>query len=271
MSADDVSWWANWILVGALLVGVAATYAIVVSGNIKEANLKRELKEKDDALGAYKLTVEGKVADAKSEGIKAGEAAGNAMLRAAELEKQTAELTAENLALQKLMQPRRLPPSTALGLFPQFPDKRFPQEWARFNIVAPFKGTPVVIQSVPDFEAIKLAQDINGALIAFGWQSGIVLEAGTGVSPMWISEGLEITYPQNGRLREAAVALANALSIVGLTGPEGQPDLTARGYNVGADGNPVMRSVPHFQPARDTVVVLVGMKPIPALAGGAPK
>jgi hypothetical protein len=36
MSADDVSWWANWILVGALLVGVAATYAIVVSGNIKK-------------------------------------------------------------------------------------------------------------------------------------------------------------------------------------------------------------------------------------------
>ena len=56
MSADDVSWWANWILVGALMVGVAATYAIVVSGNIKEANLKRELKEKDDALETYKLT-----------------------------------------------------------------------------------------------------------------------------------------------------------------------------------------------------------------------
>jgi hypothetical protein len=43
MSADNVFWWANWILVGALLVGVGATYAIVVSGNLKEAALKREV------------------------------------------------------------------------------------------------------------------------------------------------------------------------------------------------------------------------------------
>ncbi len=99
MSADDVSWWANWILVGALLIGVAATYAIVVSGNIKEANLKRELKEKDDALEKYKLTVEGKVADAKSEGFKAGETAGNALVRAAELEKEAA---AARLETEKL-------------------------------------------------------------------------------------------------------------------------------------------------------------------------
>jgi hypothetical protein len=103
MSADDVSWWANWILVGALLVGVAATYAIVVSGNIKEANLKRELKEKDDALEKYKLTVEGKVADAKSEGIKAGETAGNALVRAAELEKEAAAARLETEKIKQLV------------------------------------------------------------------------------------------------------------------------------------------------------------------------
>ena len=65
MSADDVSWWANWILVGALLVGVAATYAIVVSGNIKEANLRRELKEKDERteeLKAANLKLEAQIA-----------------------------------------------------------------------------------------------------------------------------------------------------------------------------------------------------------------
>lgn len=43
MSADDIYTWANWILVGALVVGVLATYAIVVSGNIRDAALKREL------------------------------------------------------------------------------------------------------------------------------------------------------------------------------------------------------------------------------------
>jgi hypothetical protein len=43
MSADDIFTWANWILVGALVVGVIATYAIVVSGKIRDASLKREL------------------------------------------------------------------------------------------------------------------------------------------------------------------------------------------------------------------------------------
>jgi hypothetical protein len=112
MSADDVSWWANWILVGALLIGVVATYAIVVSGNIKEANLKRELKEKDDALTTYKLTVESNVADAKKEGIEAGKAAGDALLRAAALEKEAAEAKERaaklELELAKIKQPRLL-------------------------------------------------------------------------------------------------------------------------------------------------------------------
>ena len=44
ISADTVNAVANWILVAALILGVLATYAIVVSGNIKEQNLKRELR-----------------------------------------------------------------------------------------------------------------------------------------------------------------------------------------------------------------------------------
>ena len=45
MSADDVFFWANWALVAALVLGVLATYAVVVSGNIRDENLKRELAE----------------------------------------------------------------------------------------------------------------------------------------------------------------------------------------------------------------------------------
>jgi hypothetical protein len=44
-TAEVVSWWANWILVGALIVGVFATWAVVVSGNVKEVALKRELAD----------------------------------------------------------------------------------------------------------------------------------------------------------------------------------------------------------------------------------
>jgi hypothetical protein len=59
--ADVISWWANWILVGALVVGMLATYAIVVSGNVKEANLKRELAEQ------ARRTAEAELARAKIE------------------------------------------------------------------------------------------------------------------------------------------------------------------------------------------------------------
>jgi hypothetical protein len=35
--AEFISFWSNWILIGALIVGVVATYGIVVSGNVKES------------------------------------------------------------------------------------------------------------------------------------------------------------------------------------------------------------------------------------------
>jgi hypothetical protein len=44
-TAEAVSTWANWALVAALVAGVLATYAIVVSGNVKEANLKQRIAE----------------------------------------------------------------------------------------------------------------------------------------------------------------------------------------------------------------------------------
>jgi hypothetical protein len=42
-SADDVYFWAKWGLAGSLILGVVLTIAVIVSGNIKEATLKREL------------------------------------------------------------------------------------------------------------------------------------------------------------------------------------------------------------------------------------
>jgi hypothetical protein len=85
MSADQVYFWANWILVGALVLGLLSTYAIVVSGNIKEANLKRELKDKDTALEEYKVNAAQRIADANSAAEAAKEGAAKASERAAEL------------------------------------------------------------------------------------------------------------------------------------------------------------------------------------------
>jgi hypothetical protein len=76
--------WEQLMLFSLLLV--FATTAVVVILQ------RREAAEATRDLAQYKLTVEGKVADAKKEGIEAGKTAGDALLRAAELEKQAAQL-----------------------------------------------------------------------------------------------------------------------------------------------------------------------------------
>jgi hypothetical protein len=51
-TAELVSWLSNWTLVAALLIGVAATYFIVVSGNIKEAALKETVADSNKTTEA---------------------------------------------------------------------------------------------------------------------------------------------------------------------------------------------------------------------------
>lgn len=43
--AEFISFWANWLLICALIVGVIATFGIIVSSNVKEAALKRDVAE----------------------------------------------------------------------------------------------------------------------------------------------------------------------------------------------------------------------------------
>jgi hypothetical protein len=74
MSVDTVHSLANWFLLFSLILGVISTFAIVVSGNIKEDRLKAELAE--------------------------------ANARAAEANKRTEELRKQNLELEKAVAPR---------------------------------------------------------------------------------------------------------------------------------------------------------------------
>ena len=62
-SADDVYFWANWGLAGSLIFGVALTIAVIVSGNIKEAALKRELAASSERTAG----LEKEAADARLE------------------------------------------------------------------------------------------------------------------------------------------------------------------------------------------------------------
>jgi hypothetical protein len=211
MSADDVSWWANWILVGALMVGVAATYAIVVSGNIKEANLKRELKEKDDALETYKLTVDGKVADAKREGIEAGKTAGDALVRAAGLEKEAATARLETEKLKQVVAWRTLSPDVRAKL-----DKVLASKPASVNLRY-MDGDP---------EAMYLGVQMTEVLRKANWQVGPGSIKPNGVIFEYILPQEEANNPAAQTLREAFKA-ADIPFFVGNVPPSSGFNVTA--------------------------------------------
>lgn len=75
-TAELVSSVANWVLIASLVCGVVATYGIVISGNIKDANFKEKLKIADEHIEVLK--------------------------------NETEDLRHKNLLLEKQMQPRRL-------------------------------------------------------------------------------------------------------------------------------------------------------------------
>src|SRR4029079_5999957 len=93
------------ILMVFSLGAVALTTVFVVALTKKETS---EIKREYDT---YKLTVDAKVAEAKVAGIKAGETAGDALVRAAALEKEAARLTKE--AEEAKLETERLKAQTA--------------------------------------------------------------------------------------------------------------------------------------------------------------
>ena len=89
----------SFLAVAALAAAIVgwATYATIQLAEQEAADAKKEYEE-------YKLTVEGKVAEAKREGIEAGKAAGNALVRAAELEKDAANARLETEKIKSVVQ-----------------------------------------------------------------------------------------------------------------------------------------------------------------------
>jgi len=97
-------------IAGLIAVAVFITTAsVVILQRHETAEAKRELDE-------YKLTVESKVADAKKEGIEAGRTAGNALLRAAELEKEAEAAKLQTEQLKQVVAWRTISPETAQAL-----------------------------------------------------------------------------------------------------------------------------------------------------------
>ena len=99
MTADSVNIWGNWFLILSLIVGVLATYAIVVSGNIKEKGLKEELSKAN--------TVAEK---AKYDAANATQKAAEAHLRAKEIELENIKLRSnlENAVIEAEREKQKL-------------------------------------------------------------------------------------------------------------------------------------------------------------------
>lgn len=65
--AEFISFWSNWILIGALVIGVVATYGIVVSGNVKEAAANKEIARLSSEAEASRAAI----ADANARALEA--------------------------------------------------------------------------------------------------------------------------------------------------------------------------------------------------------
>lgn len=274
-------------LLGAGMIAIAvfiATASVVILTRRENAETKAEYE-------AYKLTVGGKVADAKNEGIKAGKDAGDALVRAAELEKQAAELRketaalelsaarlqAENLELQKIMLPRRLAGALrrdATSMLKSVQD----QPSAVHLFIEELQGLSlfeVWIQSFPDFEAQTLAEDIQSVLSQAGVRTKMAAVIETHLERQSIPEGISVLVfrqkdgPQTGEdataeferpIVKTAAALSNAMRKAGLASKHfgvGVSVVSAANVPQG----PGM-GIPYFEgKPPEAIFVLVGVKP----------
>jgi hypothetical protein len=107
--------WNN-IIVAFLGVTAAAALVVVVATYIAFQLQKLEAKQASDALERYKIGVAAQVADAKREGIEAGKTAGDAMLRAAGLEKEAADARLQTERLKAQLAWRTLSADEAAAL-----------------------------------------------------------------------------------------------------------------------------------------------------------
>jgi hypothetical protein len=152
-SAD---WWNGMMLVTLVIAGIVAFLVAAATTGAVVAT-KREAVASQTELERYKLTVDGRIADAKREGIEAGKAAGNAVLRAAALEKEAQDLKAANLALQLQVQPRRLSGENSAKLI---------------SALAKLPALPIaVVSRLFDPEGADFADDLSNAFVAAHWEA----------------------------------------------------------------------------------------------------
>lgn len=206
----------RWLLYGDILAGAVAGAGIIWE-TMKGGESFERIAQRCVIWGVVAETLFSVclffVEDAAS-AIANGNAA-IAIERASTLEKQAADLTAENLKIREQMAPRQLLNVSRESLWRLCFGASLP-----FADLKPFSGTSVKIQVVPDFEAIEFAADLSALLTCLRWKPVNVEAADTGMEPIKIKAGVLIYFPtddffdkeKENPLRDAARALAKALT-----------------------------------------------------------
>lgn len=156
LGLDGTSW--DKLLIWALGLAALVAGAVVVTTAGSIITHKREAAAAELSLARYKETVAEKVAEARTAGIDAGKAAGNALVQAAEANARAAdallkqeELRQLNLGLQEAVSPRWL------------------EQVRTAESLKPFAGIAFKVASPTDFEPRRAAGQIRFMLARAGW------------------------------------------------------------------------------------------------------
>lgn len=174
MTADSVNSVASWALIASLVVGVLATYAIVVSGNIKEKKFKLEISR----------------ANADAENAKAD--AAKAQEGIAKSHEKTEELKHKNLLLEsKVEEERRSRIDLEQAVSPRIMEQHKSSEALKV-----LTGITSIISNLPDIESQRMAGQLAATLNMSGWKiqfspydpkdiypDGVVIEKNVGAIP----------------------------------------------------------------------------------------
>jgi hypothetical protein len=181
-----------------------------------------------------------------------------------EISERTEKLKADNLETEKIIQRREFPIGGVNG-----DASSINKELEKFS------GIKVWVQTVPDFESNRLTVSLTGLFRAVGWQASEVGPLQTGVSSLGISEGVRILirYPYDkfppppdaarDRLWDAAQLLVKRLQMDSALGSNFFS--VHWGFLTFPSPNGVITLLPRAEVPDDTMLILVGMKPISAL------
>ena len=108
----SLDFWNN-LIVGFLALGAFAAAVVGVATYVAFQLQKQEARAANEALERYKIGVAAQVEEAKKEGVEAGKTAGNAIVRAATLEKEAENARLETERLKAQLSWRTLSTETA--------------------------------------------------------------------------------------------------------------------------------------------------------------